>query len=226
MTRQKGDRGSGASRAKSDTSPARSDFGPLLSPANSALLVVDPVSPPSDASAESSSPEGETAAALCRCAELAGIPVLVSVFGSAGEPKIDDDGLAALAGASVHARDAFNPWDGGDLVAALDGTERRRLILLGGWCEATVVMAALSALSDGYDAHVVVDCCPGLVADAADVSLHRLVQAGVVPVTRRQVIFEWLRHRPDLLRAPELSDLLAGDPRMANWLDGMRRTLD
>ena len=101
-----------------------------------------------DASAESSSPEGESAAALCRCAELAGIPVLVSVFGSAGEPKIDDDGVAALAGASVHARDAFNPRDGGDLVAALDGTERRRLILLGGWCEATVVMAALSALVD------------------------------------------------------------------------------
>ena len=52
----------------------------------------------------------------------------------------------------------------------ITGTERRRLILLGGWCEATVVMAALV---DGCDAHVVVDFCPGLVADAADAGLGR-----------------------------------------------------
>jgi len=51
-------------------------------------------------------------------------------------------------------------------------------------------MAAFLALADGYDVHVVVEGHPGLATDTAELSQHRLAQAGVVPVTWRQVVFE------------------------------------
>jgi nicotinamidase-related amidase len=160
------------------------------------------------------------ATTLCRCADRLGVPVLASVLANPKQTeKLLLDGIAADDGVHISARTVLNPWDDGDLVAQVDSGGRRRLILLGGWCDSTVVMAALSALADGFDTHVVADCCPGLMDDPGAVALHRLVQAGVVPVTWRQVVFEWMRHRPECLNASSLRDILGDDARLAPWID-------
>lgn len=213
-------------REGSETRPALDYVGPLLSPGNSVVLVVDPLSPSVDDPPKSARVLPEAAEPVCRCAQRIGVPVIVSILGQAGDSEpLPDAESTSIAEGTLHSRHVLNPWDSADVVEALRKANRRRLVLLGGWCEATVVMAALSALADGYDVHVVVDCCPGLVADSAGIALHRMVQAGVVPITWRQVVFEWLRHRPELRQPAFLRDVLSADTTLVSWIEALAHTL-
>lgn len=58
-------------------------------------------------------------------------------------------------------------------------------------CELT--FSALCALEEGYDAYVVTDTSGSISAAAHEAALERMIQAGVVPLTWRQIVFEWQR---------------------------------
>ena len=54
-------------------------------------------------------------------------------------------------------------------------------------------------------------------------AMHRLLQFGVTPVSWRQVVFEWMRHRPELTDRGFLQEVLGGDERTAPWIDLLGR---
>ena len=194
----------------------------LLGAATSVMLLIDPVRPgvPGDG-AVSIGALAPGIEPLCRCSRYAEVPVLTSVFKDAG--VFPSEGLIDGADISFQLREVFNPWDDEELVAALDDHDRNDLVLIGGWCGVTVVMTALCALAYGYDVHVVTDCCPGLTDDEGAPAMHRLLQFGVTPVSWRQVVFEWMRHRPELTERDFLQEVLGGDERTAPWIDLLGR---
>ncbi len=49
--------------------------------------------------------------------------------------------------------------------------------------EGCVLQTALGGQREGYEVHVVVDACASLSKETHDVSVMRMVQAGVVPLT-------------------------------------------
>ena len=61
------------------------------------------------------------------------------------------------------------------------------------WTEVCLATAALSALDDGYEVYMVTDASGGVTAEAHDMAIKRMVQAGAVPVTWLQVLLEWQR---------------------------------
>ncbi len=65
------------------------------------------------------------------------------------------------------------------------------MLLCGHWLEEYITFAAIKALSEGYDAYIVADASPTRASIARGSALSRLVQAGVVPMTSRQVIRKW-----------------------------------
>ena len=97
-----------------------------------------------------------------------------------------------------------------DFRKAVHETGRRRFILAGLWTEACVMFAALEMLKEGFEIFVPADACGDLSLEAHNRSMDRLVQAGAVPITTFQLVFElqqdWARQETykgvmDILRA-------------------------
>lgn len=87
---------------------------------------------------------------------------------------------------------SLNPFAHDDFRMALEGLNRSRLVVAGADGELAVTFAALSALEDGYDVYLVHDAVLAADANKHKIVFDRLMQAGAVPVTTRQVLSEWL----------------------------------
>lgn len=100
-------------------------------------------------------------------------------------------------------------WSNSGIAAALSAGNRSNLILCGFWLETRVTFMALHALSSGFDVFVLMDASPSFVAEARGPSSDRLLQAGAVPLTTRQLIAEWAEQSADLALRTNLSRLAA-----------------
>ena len=85
---------------------------------------------------------------------------------------------------------------------------RKQLILCGLWTEVCVAMPAIQALSEGYDVFVVTDACGSVTAEAHDMAVRRMVQAGVVPINWMAVAAEWQRDWARMETARPLSGVI------------------
>ena len=92
------------------------------------------------------------------------------------------------------ARVALNPWEDKPFAQAVAAKARQRLVLAGVYTEGAITFAALSALREGYDTYVVRDGCVGKTVADHETAVARMIQAGVVPVTHRQLLLEWGRN--------------------------------
>jgi nicotinamidase-related amidase len=95
-------------------------------------------------------------------------------------------------------RTSINAWEDAAVVAAVRATGRRKVVMAGLWTECCVAFPALSALAEGHEVYAVVDCCGGSSRLAHDTAVDRMMQAGVVPITWLQFLYElqrdWARH--------------------------------
>ena len=87
-------------------------------------------------------------------------------------------------------RTTMNSWEDKRVVAAVKAFEKPKLVIAGLWTEVCVLTAALSALEDGYDVYVITDASGGISQEAHDMSITRMVQAGVKPITSLQYLLE------------------------------------
>jgi nicotinamidase-related amidase len=106
-------------------------------------------------------------------------------------------------------RTYINTWQDERVVEAVKQTGRKKLILAALWTEICLAMPALHALGDGYQVYVVTDASGGVLAEAHDMAVRRLVQAGVVPMTWLAVASEWQRDWAREATVPGLADILA-----------------
>ncbi len=90
-------------------------------------------------------------------------------------------------------RTFINTWEDSRVVDAVAATGRKKLIIAGLWTEICVAMPALQALDDDYAVYAVTDASGGVSAEAHDMAVRRMVQAGVVPMT-------WLAVQGELQR--------------------------
>lgn len=58
--------------------------------------------------------------------------------------------------------------------------------------DVSVVLLSLELLKHGFDVHVPTDACGAISAKAHERAISRLIQAGAVPTTSLQVLFELL----------------------------------
>jgi nicotinamidase-related amidase len=90
-------------------------------------------------------------------------------------------------------RSFINAWQDSRLVDAVKKTGRRKLVIAGLWTEVCVAMPALQAQGDNYDVYVVTDASGGVSAEAHAMSVQRMIQAGIKPITWLAVLCEWQR---------------------------------
>jgi len=87
-------------------------------------------------------------------------------------------------------RTSINAWLDPHFKAALKKTGRNKIVLTGLWTEACVLFPTLDLLSAGYEVYVPTDACGDITKEAHERAVQRLVQAGAVPVTSLQFLFE------------------------------------
>ncbi len=91
-------------------------------------------------------------------------------------------------------RTSMNSWDDKKVRDALKANGRAKVVVSGLWTEVCNITFALSAmLEGGYEIYMVADASGGTSKEAHDYSMHRMIQAGVVPVTWQSVMLEWQR---------------------------------
>ena len=132
--------------------------------------------------------------AFAKAAKVFDVPVVVTTVETKGFsgymwPQIQ----AVFPGQSTIERSTMNSWDDKNFVAAIEKTGRKKIVWSGLWTETCIALATIQALYDGYDVHVVEDCCGDLSQLAHDNAMKRMVQAGAKPVTSLSVMLEWQR---------------------------------
>jgi nicotinamidase-related amidase len=131
---------------------------------------------------------------LAKAAKVFQVPViLTSVETKSFSGYIWPQLLEVFPGQAPIERTSMNSWEDAALVAAVEQTGRKKLVLAGLWTEVCIVFPALQALAAGYEVYVVEDACGGTSVAAHTAAMQRLIQAGAVPVTWLQVLLEFQR---------------------------------
>ncbi|WP_422859498.1 hydrolase [Flagellimonas sp. S174] len=90
-------------------------------------------------------------------------------------------------------RTTMNSWEDKNFVKAVEATGKKKLVMAGLWTEVCINLAALSALEDGYEVYVISDASGAVSQEAHDMSMARMIQAGVIPMTSMQYMLEVYR---------------------------------
>lgn len=90
-------------------------------------------------------------------------------------------------------RTFINTWEDPNVTDIVKKSGRKQLILAALWTEICLAMPAIQALGEGYDVFIVTDASGGVTAEAHDMAVRRMVQAGAVPITWMAVMAEWQR---------------------------------
>jgi nicotinamidase-related amidase len=90
-------------------------------------------------------------------------------------------------------RTSINTWEEPNVTDVVKKSGRKQLILAALWTEVCLAMPAIQALGEGYDVFIVTDASGGVTAEAHDMAVRRMVQAGAVSINWMAVLFEWQR---------------------------------
>ena len=132
--------------------------------------------------------------ALSKAARVFDVPVVLSTvetkaFSGHMWPQIQ----AVFPGQTPIERSTMNAWDDSKFVDAIAKTGRKKIVVAGLWTETCVALPTIQAIHDGFDVHVVEDCCGDVSQLAHDNAMKRVLQAGAKPVTALSVMLEWQR---------------------------------
>jgi nicotinamidase-related amidase len=132
---------------------------------------------------------------LAKAAKVFNIPTTITTvetesFSGYTYPEL----LDVFPDKKVLERTSMNSWDDRKVRDALAAAGRKKVIVAGLWTEVCNTTFALCAMLEGeYEIYMVADASGGTSKEAHDYAMHRMVQAGVVPVTWQQVLLEWQR---------------------------------
>ena len=178
-------------------------MAPLLKPPECSVLVLDSAGEPSvqDAGVIAGRDRILQAASLCGIPSFLAVRDRTEVAAHGASPKSSDQHIFSppMPG---------NSWAETPLGLALARASRNSLLICGYWLDECITFTALNALAEGYDIYLVTDASPPLDVDQRHIAILRLVQAGVVPTTARQVVREWAGEIPDAGQRAQLLALL------------------
>jgi len=130
-------------------------------------------------------------AILAKTAKLFKIPTILSTvakdsFSGPMNPMITD----VFKEQKLIDRTSINAWVDLNFRKAVESTKRKKIVVAGLWTEACVLFPSLDMLSAGYEIYVPTDACGDVSKEAHERSVQRLIQAGAVPITSLQFVFE------------------------------------
>lgn len=168
-------------------------FQKMISPADCALVLID-FQPAMFQGVQSHDRKVivDNVQVLAKAARLFGVPTIITTvardsFSGPFMPEVTED---IFPGHPQIDRTSINSWLNAEFRQAVKATGRRRFVLAGLWTGACVNFPTLDMLGAGYEIFVVADCCGDTSPEAHERAMQRMVQAGAVPITALQFVFE------------------------------------
>ncbi|WP_447982296.1 hydrolase [Achromobacter kerstersii] len=148
------------------------------------------------------------ASALAKMATLTNMPVITTASVPQGPngPLIPEIHKNAPHARYVARRGEINAWDNPEFVAAVKATGRKQLIIAGTITSVCMAFPSIAAVAEGYQVFAVIDASGTYSKMAQEITMARVVQAGVVPMDTAAVASELQRtwHREDAQQWAEL----------------------
>ena len=128
---------------------------------------------------------------LARAAKVFNLPTVLTTvakdsFSGPFMPEVTD----LFPGQQIIDRTSINSWLDPNFRDAIKATGRKKILLAGLWTSACVSFPAFDMLEEGYEIYVPTDACGDTSDEAHERAVQRLVQAGAVPSTTFQTVFE------------------------------------
>ncbi len=157
---------------------------PLLTPQNSALVVID--YQPSQIEAVTSIDHDllvRNIVSVARLAKTYALPIVLSTVNVAanGQPPTIPELRNVLSDLAEIDRTQINSWEDTEFRQAVEATGRKKLVVAALWTEVCLAFPTLDALRQGYQVFPVVDAVGGTSPEAHRAGLERIVQAGANP---------------------------------------------
>jgi nicotinamidase-related amidase len=112
--------------------------------------------------------------------------VAASSFSGLYMPEVAD----LFPGHEIIDRTSMNSWLNARFREAVYATGRKKFVVAGLWTEACVMFPTLDMLNKGFEVYIPADACGDLSFEAHNRSMDRLTQAGAIPITSFQYLFE------------------------------------
>ncbi len=166
---------------------------PIIVPEEAAMLLIDHQSGLFQTVGDMPMPELRSrAAALATMATLCNIPVITTASVPQGPngPLIPEIHRNAPHAKYVARKGEINAWDNPEFVAAVKATGKKQLIIAGTITSVCMAFPSIAAVADGYQVFAVIDASGTYSKMAQEITLARVVQAGVVPMDTAAVASE------------------------------------
>jgi nicotinamidase-related amidase len=199
------------SRQQSNGSPRDPVTDHLLTPQNSALVIID-YQPSQFATVTSIDHQvlTDNIVSVARLAKTFNLPVVLSTVGVNGRgqaPTIPE--LKTVLGDNIEIdRSEINSWENIEFRDAVEATGRKKLIMTALWTEVCLAFPALDALREGFEVYPVVDAVGGTSPDAHRAGLERIIQAGAQPISWVSLACELQRDWARVDTVPDVVDIV------------------
>ena len=184
----------------------------MLTPQNSAIAILD-YQPAMYQGVQSHDRLGifNNVQILAKSAKLFKIPtVLTTIAKDSFSGPFMPEVIELFPKHDVIDRTSMNAWLDPNYRKAVAATGRKKFVVAGLWTEACVLFPAIDMLKEGFEIYIPADACGDLSLEAHNRAMDRMVQAGAIPITSAQYMFElqqdWARQETyegvmDILRA-------------------------
>jgi nicotinamidase-related amidase len=176
------------------SAPANFDGAPpVIDPDNAAMLLIDHQSGLFQTIKDMPFTEVRAnAATLAKVATLSKMPVITTASVPQGPngPLIPEIHKYAPHARYVPRKGEINAWDNAEFVAAVKKTGRKQLIIAGTITSVCMAFPSIAAAHEGYQVFAVIDASGTYSKMAQEITLARIVQAGVVPMDTAAVCSE------------------------------------
>lgn len=166
---------------------------PRIDPDNAAMLLIDHQSGLFQTVKDMPMTElRANAVTLAKVASLAKIPVITTASVPQGPngPLIPEIHEAAPHAKYVARKGEINAWDNDEFVKAVEATGKKQLIIAGTITSVCMAFPSISAVNAGYQVFAVIDASGTYSKMAQEITLARIMQAGVVPMDTAAVCSE------------------------------------
>ncbi|MCM2279003.1 MAG: isochorismatase family protein [Oligoflexia bacterium] len=99
----------------------------------------------------------------------------------------------AHPGSEILERTSMNCWEDRNVVNAVNGFNKPKIVLAGLWTSVCIADPALSAIEQGFEVYAIADACGDVTDEAHNRAMERMIQVGVRPLTSITYILELQR---------------------------------
>ncbi len=170
---------------------------PVIDPNNVAMLLIDHQSGLFQTVKDLTVPElRANVVTLAKVATLCNVPVITTASVPQGPngPLIPEIHQFAPHAQYVARKGQINAWDNPDFVEAVKATGKKQLIIAGTITSVCMAFPSISAVAEGFHVFAVIDASGTYSKMAQEITLARVVQAGVVPIDTAAVCSELQKH--------------------------------